>query len=148
MFARIEGRAGHGVDRRHAFALEEDPQLAVDGRDALEPRVLSDRGRTRVDGAVEVVRDVEDLADEVLGGQAEIAVALLGGPSLVVEELGSLALERDQVVLGDLGRGVALGGQCLDDVEQGGRRDIDLLDALLRSGPAALRHRDDPPVHS
>ena len=49
--------------------------------------------RSRLDGAVEVVGEAQDLADEVLGGEAEVALALLGGPPLEVQELGALALE-------------------------------------------------------
>ena len=69
-------------------------QLAVDGRDALEPRVVGDGRRPGLDGPVEVVGDGQDLADQVLVGQAEVAVALLGRAALEVEELGALALER------------------------------------------------------
>ena len=39
-------------------------------------------------------------------GQAEVALALLGGAPLEVEELGALALERGQVLVG-LGLAVA-----------------------------------------
>ena len=56
--------------------------------------------RAGLDGAVEVVGDGQDLADEVLGGEAEVALALLGGPPLEVQELGALALEGGQVLVG------------------------------------------------
>ena len=47
MFARVERPARRRIDRVHAFALEQCPQLAVDGGDALEPGILGDRRRTR-----------------------------------------------------------------------------------------------------
>ena len=37
---------------------------------------------------------------QVLVGEAEVAVPLVGGPALEVEELGALALERGEVLLG------------------------------------------------
>src|SRR4051794_28103593 len=40
VLARIEGATGRRVDRRHAFALQELAELAIDGRDALEPGIL------------------------------------------------------------------------------------------------------------
>ena len=48
-------------------------------RDALDPRVVGDRLGPGVDGAVEVVGERQHLADEVLAGEAELALALLGG---------------------------------------------------------------------
>src|SRR4051794_5066065 len=33
MIARVEGHAGRRLDRRHALALEKEPELAVDRRD-------------------------------------------------------------------------------------------------------------------
>ena len=73
VFARVESRARRCVDGRDALALEQDAQLAIDGGDTLEPRVVGDRFGPGVDGAVEVVREVQDLADEVLGGEPEVA---------------------------------------------------------------------------
>ena len=58
--------------------------------------------RARLDGAVEVVGDGQDLADQVLAGEPELAHALLARPSLEVLELGALALERRQVLVGRL----------------------------------------------
>ena len=100
MLARIEGVPGPASIGGHALALEEGAQLAIDGADALEPGVAGDRLRTRLDGEVEVVGEGQDLADEVLGGETQVALALLGGAALEVEELGALALERDQVLVG------------------------------------------------
>ena len=84
----------------HALALEELAELAVDGGDALEPRVCGDRLGSRLDGAVEVVGEGQDLADEVLAGEAEVAHALLGRAPLEVLELGALALEGGEVLVG------------------------------------------------
>src|SRR5688572_18159066 len=54
VLARIEWTARRGVDRRHAFALEQQAELPVDRGQPLEPGVLGDRPRTRLDGAIEV----------------------------------------------------------------------------------------------
>ena len=98
------GRPGRRVDGGHAFALEQEAELAIDGGDALEPGVLGDRRRPRLDGAVEVVGDVEHLADEVLAGEPEVAHPLLARPPLEVLELGPFALERAEVVVGGRAR--------------------------------------------
>src|SRR3954468_1546856 len=66
VLAGIERSTRRGVDRCHAFTLEELAELAIDRRDALEPGILGDRGGTRLDRAVKVVGEVEDLADQVL----------------------------------------------------------------------------------
>jgi hypothetical protein len=100
VLAWIERRARLSADRAHPFALEESSELSVDRGDTLEPGVLGDGLRAGVDGPVEVVRDRQDLADEVLASQTEVALALLGGPSLEVQEFGALALERGQVLVG------------------------------------------------
>ncbi len=55
---------------------------------------------TRLDGAVEVVGEAEDLADQVLAGEPEVAHALLGRAPLEVLELGAFALERAEVFVG------------------------------------------------
>jgi hypothetical protein len=157
------------ADQAHALALEQAAELAVDGGDALEPGVPGDRVGPRLDGAVEVVGHGEHLADEILAGEPEVALALLRRSALEVEELGSLALERRQVVLrlafglGELTR------EVLDIGQQLGGPDIDLLGALLGARATAavggvarvgrmpalggmarvlplVRHRDGPPV--
>ena len=148
VLARVERATGRCVDGGHALALEQRPQLAVDGGDALEPGVVGDRRRPGLDGPIEVVGDGQHLADEVLAGQAEIAHPLLGRPALEVLELRALALERHEVLLGHAGGLVALGRQGLDLADQRGRRDVDVVGALLRTGAAPLRHRGDPPIHS
>src|SRR6476646_6212521 len=40
VLARIERSAGRRIDTRHAFALEQQAELAIDGSDALEPGIL------------------------------------------------------------------------------------------------------------
>src|ERR1035437_7295245 len=37
VLARVEGRPGGDLDRPHAFALEQDPQLAIDWGTAFPP---------------------------------------------------------------------------------------------------------------
>ena len=148
MLARVERPSGRRVDGGHALALEQEAQLAIDGGDALEPGVVGDRRRARLDGAVEVVGEDEHLADEVLAGEAEVAHPLLGRPALEVLELGPLALERAEVVVGGGAGGVAFRGQRLDLGEQGGRRDVDLVGARLGAGAASVRHRGGPPARS
>ncbi len=59
--------------------------------------------RARLDRAVEVVREREHLADQVLAGEPEVALALLRRAASEVGELGSLALQRGQVLV-DPGR--------------------------------------------
>ena len=88
-------------------------------RDALEPGILGDRGRTCLDGAVEVVGKVQDLADEVLAGETEVAHPLLGRAPSEVLELGAFALEGEEIFVGRLAAGVELGGQPFDLVRQG-----------------------------
>ena len=68
-------------------------KLAVDGDQVLDPTVLAAIGRAVVDREVEVVGDRKHLADQVLAGEPEHLLALLGGPAPKVDELGSLPLE-------------------------------------------------------
>jgi hypothetical protein len=111
-------------------------------------RVLGDRRRSRLDGTVEVVGEHEHLADEVLAGEPEVAHPLLGRAPLEVLELGPLALERAEVLVGGRARRVALAGQRLDLGDQRGRRDVDVVRALLGAGAVSVRHRDDPRARS
>src|SRR3954463_14881815 len=55
VLARVEAGAWRGLDCAHAFALEELPKLAIDRRNALDPRLVRPRGRLRamLDGEVE-----------------------------------------------------------------------------------------------
>src|SRR5688500_2376762 len=131
VIAGIERCTGRRIDGAHALALEELAELAIDDADALEPRVRSDRLRSSLDGPVEVVREVEDLADEVLGREPEVALALLGGPALEVEELRALALQGVEVFVGlDAGR-VGLCIERLDLRQQLCGAEVDLVGALL-----------------
>src|SRR6185436_5529256 len=98
MLAWVERHPGLRRDRAHALAFEQGTKLAVDGGHALEPRLLGDRLGPGVDGAIEVVGDREHLADEVLPGKTEVALTLLRGPALEVEEFCPFALEGDQVL--------------------------------------------------
>ncbi|MEJ7696017.1 MAG: hypothetical protein WKF78_05170 [Candidatus Limnocylindrales bacterium] len=107
-----------------------------------------DRLGTLLDGQVEVVGEGHDLADEVLGGKAEIALAVLRGAPLEVEELRALALERAQVLVRLAAGGVTLGFEGLDLGQQGRRRDVDLVSSFLGAVADAIRHRGDPPVRS
>jgi hypothetical protein len=100
VLARVERRAGDGLDRGDALAVEEGPQLAVDRRHALDPAVVGQVGRTVVDREVEVVGDHEHLADEVLAREPEHLLALLGRPAPVVAELGALALQPGEILVG------------------------------------------------
>src|SRR5437867_8711689 len=99
VLARVERCAGRGIDRRHALALEELAELAVDGRDALDPRLVDAGFGTVLDREVEIVGEREHLANERLGGEAEHGLPLLGRAALEVEELGALALQRGEVVV-------------------------------------------------
>ena len=108
------------------------PELAVDRGDALEPGIRGDRLRSRVDRPVEVVGQHQHLADEVLAGEPEVALALLCGPPLEVEELGTLALERGRYSSACVRAVGELRLQTLDVGEQLGRADVDVLGALLR----------------
>jgi hypothetical protein len=101
--------------------------------------VLRQLRGSRVDRAVEVVGDDEDLADEVLPGQPEVALALLGGSPAEVAELGSLALEQADVLLALAARVGELALQLLDLREELRRRDVELVDPLLCAG--AIGHR-------
>src|SRR5512142_2301794 len=49
VLAGIEGQPRRRLDRSDALALEQLPELAVDGGDALDPRVVGDRVRAGVD---------------------------------------------------------------------------------------------------
>src|SRR5829696_5184809 len=139
VLTRVECGAGCGIERRDALALEQQPQLAIDRRDALEPGVsLQAPGGVR-DGAVEVVREVQDLADEVLPGEAGVALTLHRSAPSEVGELGAFTLERGQVFVG-LGDGLVAGCRHLGKLGgQGCRGDIELLDALLGAGLAVHR---------
>ena len=52
-----------------------------------------------LDGQVEVVGDGQDLAQQVLAGEAGVALALLGRAAPEVLELGALALQPGEVLL-------------------------------------------------
>ncbi len=138
VLARVERLAGLGLDGLHALALEQRPELAVDRRHALGPRARGQLGRAVVDGEVEVVGERQDLPDEVLAGQAEHRLALLARPAPVVAELGALALEAGEVLVGLRGRRLELAPERLDLGEEGGRRDVDLGRPFL--GPGAMGH--------
>src|ERR1700704_736221 len=75
VLAWIEGASGRGVDLIDALALEQRPQFAIDGGDAVDPRAGGDVLGPGVDGAVEVVGQGDNLANQVLAGQAELALA-------------------------------------------------------------------------
>ena len=62
VLAGVEGGPGRRVDGGHALALEQQPELAVDGGDALGPGAVGELGGAHLDGPVEVVGEVEDLA--------------------------------------------------------------------------------------
>src|SRR5688500_6971696 len=142
VIAGVERRARRRVDLAHALAFQQRPQLAVDRNDAVDPGVVGRAFGSGLDRTVEVVGQHEDLADQVLTGQPEHRLALLAGPPAVVGELGSLALQPGQVLVGPgLGRG-EVGLQLLDVCEELGRRDVDLGGPLLRSG--ALAHAVPP----
>ncbi len=131
---RVERRAGRRVDLGHALALEELAQLAVDGGDALRPRVVVELDGSRLDGPVEVVSEIQDLGDQVHAGEAEVALALLRGAALEVRELRALALEQADVLVRLGERFVALDGECLELGGEGGRGGIELVDAFLGAG--------------
>src|SRR4051794_39642494 len=137
VLARIEGATRRRVDRRHTFALQELAELAIDGRDALEPGILGDRSRTRLDRAVEVVGKVEDLADQILAGETEVAHPLLGRAPSEVLELGAFALKGEEIFVGRLAADVQLGGEPLDLVREGRRRDVDIVGPRLGAGSVA-----------
>ena len=80
---------------------------------------------------------VEDLADEILAGETEVAHPLLGRAPPEVLELGAFALEGEEVFVGRLAAGVELGGQPLDLVGQGRRRDVDIVGPRLGAGSVA-----------
>jgi hypothetical protein len=147
VLARVEAHAGRRIDRAHALALDQRSQLAVDGGHALEPRIAGDRFRTLLDREVEVVGQRQDLADEVLGGQAEVALALFGRAPLEVEELRAFALERRQVVVRLGPRGIPLGECRLEVRDQLGRTDVDRVGALLGARSVA-RQTSGPPIRS
>src|SRR5436190_9470209 len=96
VLARVERATRRGVDGADALALEELAELAVDRRDAFEPGVVGDGGRAGLDRTVEVVRDGQPLADEVLAGKTEVAHPLLARSALEVLELGTFALQREK----------------------------------------------------
>ena len=90
--------------------------------------------RPGLDRPVEVVGQRHDLAQQTVGGQTGVALALVGGPAPEVLELGALALEPGEV-LGRLGVGrLELALELVDLLEELGRRDVDLVDAFLGSG--------------
>ena len=71
VLARVE-RLADAPRPGHALALEEAAQLAVDGGDAVGPRVVLEVGGSGLDGAVEVVGERQHLADQVLAREAEL----------------------------------------------------------------------------
>ena len=134
MLARVERPPG-GLDRRHALRLEQEAQLAVDGRDALDPGHLRQLGGHGLDGAVEIIHDRQDLAQQQFVGQPEQLLALLLRAAPVVLEVGRGALPAGEVVAGLLSRGGQLRLQLRDALQQlgrGGRPEG--LDALLGAG--------------
>ena len=134
VLARVERRARVGHDGAHALALEQLPELPVDGRDALGPRVLGELRGARVDRPVEVVRDGQDLRDEALVGEPRAGQPLLGAAALEVQELRAFALERGEVLVGLGARVVPLGPEGLEIGGEGGGGRIELVDALLGAG--------------
>jgi hypothetical protein len=135
VLAGVERRARRRVDRADALALEQGPELAVDGGDALDPAVLAELGGAVVDREIEVVGDRDDLPDQVLAGEAEHLLALLGRAAAVVGELGPLSLEAAEVFVRARVRGRKLGLQGLDVGDELRRRDVDLGGALLGPRP-------------
>jgi len=97
-------RLADRLERADAFALEELAQLAVDGGNALCPRIARELGWHCLDRTVEVVGDGEHLADQGLAGEPEPLLALLARPAAEVAELRALALERLEVLVGLLAR--------------------------------------------
>ena len=86
---------------RDALALEQRPQLAIDGRDALDPGVVGDRppagrrspGRSRR-------RARAPCGSGPRRARPSIASRSSVGPAPVVRELGALALEAGEVLVG------------------------------------------------
>ncbi len=126
------------LHRPDGFALEEGAELAIDRRDALRPRVVGQLGRAGLDGPVEVVERVDHLEPQRVGRPARGRGTLLLGPALVVEELGTLALQAAEIFVGLRDRVVALLRQSFDVGQELRRRDVDLGGTLL--GPCSMRH--------
>ena len=81
----------HGLDGRHALALEDAAELALHQPHAVDPALVRVLGDV-LQGPVEVVEDGEQLADERGVGEADQQLAVLLGPSLVVRVVGGSAL--------------------------------------------------------
>jgi hypothetical protein len=92
VLARVESSADR-LDRRHALALEQRPELAVEEDDALDPAGTLELRGHMVEGSIEVVGDSQELAQKRLAGQAELPLAVLGRAPLEVGKVGSRALQ-------------------------------------------------------
>ena len=87
-----------GVDLDEAFLGKRVPELAVNESDALlELRLLVLLGR--LEGALEVVEDGQELLDETLVGARDQALLVARGPLAVVLEVSGEALEVVQVLV-------------------------------------------------
>ena len=149
VLARVERPAGRGVDGGHALALEQQAELAVDGGDALEPGVLGDRRRVapRWRGRSRRRRP------RTLRIRSSPASPRSRSRSSAVRRLKFRNSARSRWSAARYSsaraeRVVALGGQRLDLGGEGGRRDVDLVGALLGAGAVSVRHRGDPPARS
>ena len=116
----------------HALALEEQAQLAVDGGDALEPGVVGDRRRAGLDGPVEVVGEARTLRMRSSAARPRSR----SRSSLVRRlKLRNSARSRWRAArYSSAGLLVAASRSAverLDVGEQRGRRDVDLVGALL-----------------
>ena len=83
----------------------------------------------RIQGSIEVVDDGQQLAQQRLAGQTQLALSILGRPALEVGEVGRGSLQTGQV-LGRQGPGcLELPLQLLDVVH--GRRSLACLVPLI-----------------
>ena len=82
----------------HALRLEQEPQLAIDRGDALDPGVVGDLAGVR-SMARSKSSATAGLAEQVLVGEAGVALPLLGRPAPEVREVGAFALQRGQVLV-------------------------------------------------
>src|SRR5665811_444618 len=134
----VEGQP-EGLDRGHALALEERPELAVDRDDPLEPRVVARLWREVLEGEVEVVGQLHDPREQGLAGAVEVALPVGLRPALEVRVVGRGPLGRHKVLVGLRERRSAFGGQRLDLGEERRRSRLELRDPVVGSRPAVRR---------
>ena len=126
---------------RHPLRLEDVAQLALRQPHALDPWVVR-VGRHVLERTVEVVQDVQHLADQHRVAELRQRRALLIGAPLVVREVGGRAMPLVAVLRVAALRLGELALELLDALRKlGARRGLDRVGPLLAPRPGCARPR-------